>query len=357
MSHRRKLNTKAALAVIVGATLATGSFALWPSAARADTSTTVATVSGDDPICPDEAPPSTDPVTTSSTSSTTSTTAGTTSTTQEDLLSIAALAEDSSTDTAAESSTAASTATSAEDTLSIASTKVVDPDCVTENTSSTQTTPPTSPPPSVTPSSRDASGSGGGAKGEGPEPVPTAPSVTAPEPTNPPKPPPPVDPAPPGDDFIDGVGPSDSTSTSTSTAGVQTSTSTSGSATSATAKTELSATVLAETETSEAAPGQLGRAESSNLKSNASVQDVTADHETSEIAQVDPLTGGKDVTLSLPFSGGKQIALSLQPSRLAAAWLMWVLVTLLVLAFWLPLPRRRGLRGALVGSSVPRRRR
>ncbi len=66
--------------------------------------------------------------------------------------------------------------------------------------------------------------------------------------------------------------------------------------------------------------------------------------------------GDEILVLGMPFSG-KKVAVSLQPSRLAAAWLMWVLVTLLVLAFWLPLPRRRGLRGGLVTSSVPVRRR
>jgi hypothetical protein len=37
-----------------------------------------------------------------------------------------------------------------------------------------------------------------------------------------------------------------------------------------------------------------------------------------------------------------QIGIELRPSRLATAWIAWLTITLLVIAFWLPSSRRRG---------------
>ncbi len=58
-------------------------------------------------------------------------------------------------------------------------------------------------------------------------------------------------------------------------------------------------------------------------------------------------------TVELPLPGSdSSISIEVRPSRLAAAWLLWVTVSLLVVAFWLPSPARR-----LATSSVPQRHR
>jgi hypothetical protein len=55
-----------------------------------------------------------------------------------------------------------------------------------------------------------------------------------------------------------------------------------------------------------------------------------------------------------------QIGIELRPSRMAAAWILWLTLTLLVMAFWLPSSRRRNrarrLR-TLVATSLPAPRR
>jgi hypothetical protein len=106
------------------------------------------------------------------------------------------------------------------------------------------------------------------------------------------------------------------------------------------------ATPSSTTSTGEAAPAELGRVDDERKLSAVEVA-----------GQRQEQAAGELVLVNVPFNGQKQITVALRPSRTAAAWLMWVLVSLLVIAFWLPLPRRRGMRGALVTSSVPAKRR
>ena len=61
------------------------------------------------------------------------------------------------------------------------------------------------------------------------------------------------------------------------------------------------------------------------------------------------------IAVDLP-GGATTIGIAVHPSRMAAAWLVWVAATLLVIAFWLPLPvgrRARHRRAELAASSVP----
>jgi hypothetical protein len=70
------------------------------------------------------------------------------------------------------------------------------------------------------------------------------------------------------------------------------------------------------------------------------------------------LTNQLLIAVDLP-GGGSKIGIQVRPSRIAAAWLVWMAVTLTVIAFWLPTPSRRGQRrrAVLAASSVPLRRR
>ena len=70
------------------------------------------------------------------------------------------------------------------------------------------------------------------------------------------------------------------------------------------------------------------------------------------------LTNQLLIAVDLP-GAASTIGIAVRPSRMAAAWLVWVTATLLVIAFWLPVPGRRGRRrrAVLAASSVPLERR
>jgi hypothetical protein len=63
--------------------------------------------------------------------------------------------------------------------------------------------------------------------------------------------------------------------------------------------------------------------------------------------------GPSELLISVNLPGrDTQIGISLRPSRVAAAWVAWLVLTLLVMAFWLPMPRLRR-RTALLGLEAP----
>jgi hypothetical protein len=52
--------------------------------------------------------------------------------------------------------------------------------------------------------------------------------------------------------------------------------------------------------------------------------------------------GGASILISIDIPGrSEELGLELHPSRIAAAWLIWLAVTFGVIAFWLPAPARR----------------
>jgi hypothetical protein len=60
----------------------------------------------------------------------------------------------------------------------------------------------------------------------------------------------------------------------------------------------------------------------------------------SPVAAASPTGGSLLISIDLP-GGSDQLGVELRPSRIAAAWLVWLAVTFVVVAFWLPAPARR----------------
>jgi hypothetical protein len=65
--------------------------------------------------------------------------------------------------------------------------------------------------------------------------------------------------------------------------------------------------------------------------------------------------GASELLISVNLPGrDARIGIALKPSRVAAAWVAWLVVTLLIMAFWLPLPRlRRRADGPDAGGFLP----
>lgn len=65
-----------------------------------------------------------------------------------------------------------------------------------------------------------------------------------------------------------------------------------------------------------------------------------------------PGVGRLSIDISvLPFTRRTEITFELEPSRMAAAWLVWLSLTLVVLAFWMPRHALRRLAGITASAS------
>jgi hypothetical protein len=60
---------------------------------------------------------------------------------------------------------------------------------------------------------------------------------------------------------------------------------------------------------------------------------------------------------SFPWDQSHPIGVKLGPGRVLGAWVIWMTITLLVMAFWVPSPTRRANRATVRGARSRNRRR